>query len=67
MFISNLNKNDSRFYYCNKYIGKYLERKGFPILSRQGDLLIFSKTKELQKAITSMPFYIKMFEKVGEK
>ena len=67
MFIKNLKKDESRFYYCNSLVGKYLEKKGFPILSKVDGKIVFSKTKKLQKVLDTMPFYIKMIEKVGEK
>lgn len=67
MFINNLKENHSRFYYCNKIVGKYLIRKGIPLLSISNRMMIFSKTKELQEVIDKMPLYIKIISKAGDK
>lgn len=67
MFIKNLKKDEIRFYYCNNLVGRYLEKKGFPVLSRIEGQMIFSKTEKLQKVLDTMPFYIKMLGKVGDK
>ena len=67
MFIKNLKKDEKHFYYCNNLLSKYLEKKGCPILSKENGKTIFSKTEKLQKVLDTMPFYIKILEKVGDK
>lgn len=65
MYISNL-KYDSRYLYkCGKVIGNYLIKKGIPLLGRIDSTMIFSKTKELQKAIDNMPFHLRFLVKAG--
>ena len=44
MFIKNLKKDETRFYYCNSLVGKYLEKKGIPLLSQKDGQMIFAKT-----------------------
>ena len=65
MFISNLGNTNNQFYECGKTIGNYLIKKGIPLLSRSEDLMLFAKTKELQKAINEMPFYLQILVKGG--
>ena len=67
MFIKNLKKDETRFYYCNNLVGKYLEKKGIPLLSQKDGQMIFAKTEKLQKVLDSMPFYIKVLGKAGDK
>ncbi len=67
MFIKNLRVDETRFYYCNNLVGKYLERKGFPMVAREKNKMVFSKTKKLQEVLDNMPFYIKLLEKAGDK
>lgn len=65
MYISNINNTYRRFYMCGKTVGNYLIKKGIPLLSREEDTMIFSKTKELQRVIDTMPLYLKILVKVG--
>nr|DAK84768.1 MAG TPA: hypothetical protein [Caudoviricetes sp.] len=66
MFINNIQNNDKYFYLCNAFVSKYLEKKGFPVLSRKDNVFVFSRTKKLQEVVDNMPFYLKLFEKVGD-
>ena len=66
MFISNIRQYESRHIYrCGNVIGKYLEKKGIPVLGRTKKEFIFSKTNELQKAIDKMPFHLRFLVKAG--
>ena len=67
MFIKNLRVDETRFYYCNNLFVKYLERKGFSIVAREKNKMVFSRTKKLQEVLDKMPFYIKLLEKAGDK
>lgn len=44
----------------NKALGNYLVKNGFPLLCREGKLMIFSKTKNLTTALESLPLLIKI-------
>lgn len=66
MFVSNIEDVSQKGYYkCGKVIGKYLIKKGIPLLSYEDKVMIFAKTKKLQKAIQTMPFLYKLLLKVG--
>lgn len=65
MFISNLEIENDKYYVCGKMIGKYLIKQGLPLLSRKDNKMVFSKTEELQKVISEMPFLLKILVKRG--
>lgn len=65
MYISNTNDLKNKYYECSSLIGKYLIKKGIPLLSLNGKKMVFSKTKRLQKVIDNMPFYLQVLIKVG--
>lgn len=67
MFISNFKSVDTiKYYTCNNVIGKYLTKRGIPLLSRVDNKMIFVKTNKLQEALDKMPFYLKIFAKAGD-
>lgn len=65
MYISNSNTLKKGVYTCGKTIGKYLEKKGIPLLSMNEGNMVFANTKKLQKAIDEMPLYLKILVKGG--
>ena len=65
MYIANSNSLKRGTYVCGKTIGKYLEKKGIPLLSMQNDKMVFARTIKLQKAIDEMPLYLKILLKGG--
>ena len=66
MFISNLkNMNFSNIYTCDKLIGNFLLKEGFPLLGRDGDKMKFSNTKELQETLNHLPVRLKIMRKAG--
>lgn len=49
-------------YKTSKKISEYLQQeKHIPILSQDGDIYIFSKTKILDEAILKLPFLLKIY------
>lgn len=50
----------------NKVLGDYLMKHGVPLLSRNGDEMIFARTKQLDNKMSNLPFLIKMFGKAVE-
>ena len=66
MFIQNSHmlENNPNFYKCKKNIGKYLERNGFPVLSKTTDdeYYYFTNNNQLTKAIEKMPFWLRIFK-----
>lgn len=65
MYVSNAEYIKSKRYECGKLVGKYLIKRGFPLLSQRKKVMIFSKTRKLQEAINTMPFYLRILVKVG--
>lgn len=66
MYIRNIEKIDNkRLYKCGKIVGKYLEKKGMPLISKKDNQWIFSNTKALKKVISEMPLYMSILVKVG--
>ena len=65
MFISNLNNKDKKYYECGKIVGNYLIKNGIPMLAREDGLMLFAKTKRLQKVIDDMPLYLQLLIKGG--
>lgn len=55
----------SKYYMCGKTVGHYLIKKGIPLLARENEYMVFKKTKALQEAVDTMPFYIKTLVKAG--
>ena len=45
----------------NKILGNYLAKNGFPLLQRDENKMIFSKTKNLEQALEQLPLSIKLF------
>lgn len=62
MFISG--KMNTPVMTTNKVLGNYLMKHGVPLLSRDGDEMVFARTKQLENKMTHLPFSIKMFGKV---
>ena len=65
MFISNLKTDDKKYYKCGVIIGNYLIKNGFPLLSKDKNMIVFAKTAKLQRAIKEMPFYLQIIKKAG--
>lgn len=66
MFISNINKiSDTKKYKCGSTMGNFLISEGFPLLGREGKLMVFSKTKRLEKVLAHLPLNLKVLRKVG--
>jgi len=61
MFISG--KANTPVMTTNKVLGNYLMKHGVPLLSRDGDEMVFARTKQLENKMTHLPFSIKMFGK----
>lgn len=66
MYIRELNKSD-KYYYCSEKEGKYLIKRGLPLLSRDGDKMVFAKTPRLEEELSNLPIILKLLKKVGEK
>ena len=47
----------------NKVLGDYLIKHGVPLLSRDGDEMVFARTKQLESKMSNLPFLIKIFGK----
>ena len=65
MFISNLDNKDKKYYECGEIVGNYLIKNGIPMLARENGLMLFAKTKRLQKVIDNMPLYLQLLIKGG--
>lgn len=65
MYISNIDNTNKKYYECGKVIGNYLIKAGIPMLSNKDGIMIFAKTKKLQKAINEMPFLLQLLVKGG--
>ncbi len=48
----------------NKVLGNYLIDHGVPLLSRDGNEMIFAQTKQFENKMSNLPFLIKMFGRV---
>lgn len=48
----------------NKQLGNYLVKNGFPLLGKDSDMMIFSKTKSLTSELESLPLLIKITGRV---
>jgi hypothetical protein len=64
MYISNTNIIKSKKLECNKIIFDYLISQNIPLLSRQGEIYIFSFTDIVEELIKNIP---KKLEKEGYK
>jgi tRNA nucleotidyltransferase (CCA-adding enzyme) len=68
MFIKNSNLDflqaNPNIYKCNKRIGKYLEKHGFPVLGKvkETDEYYFAKTQQLNEKLENLPFWLKLFQ-----
>ena len=62
MFISG--KIDFPMIMTNKILGNYLIKHGIPLLNRDGDEMVFARTKQLEKKLDHLPFSVKMFGRV---
>ena len=47
------------------YATNYLIKNGIPMLARENGLMLFAKTKRLQKVIDDMPLYLQLLIKGG--
>lgn len=47
----------------NKVLGNYLMKHGVPLLSRDGDEMVFARTKQLTGKMSHLPFSVRMFGK----
>ena len=65
MYIKNAEIVKGNKYCCGRVVGKYLIKKGVPLLSRDGNKMVFANTKKLQGILLDMPFYLKALVKAG--
>lgn len=66
MFISNYKDiKNTNLFCCNKIVGKYLIKKGIPLLSRGDIYMVFANTEKLRDTVKHMPFYLRIFIKRG--
>jgi len=65
MYIKNIETVKGSKYYCGRMIGNYLIKKGIPLLSRDGNKMVFANTKKLQGVLFNMPVYLKVLKKAG--
>ena len=66
MFISNADTVvQGSIYQCSIIVGKYLIKKGIPLLSQNDNYMVFARTKKLQEALDNTPFYLKILIKGG--
>ena len=63
MFIKNL-KNNSNTYKCGKTMGNFLIKEGFPVLSKDGNLIVFAYTERLKKVLAHLPLHLKIMRKL---
>lgn len=66
MYIRDLKENN-KYYYCSEKEGTYLIKRGLPLLSRDGDKMVFAKTPRLEEELSNLPIILKILRKVGEK
>lgn len=68
MFIRNIESiNQDNVYKCNKVIGRYIVSKGIPLLSMDGNKMVFALTDELKEVLDKKPILLHIAEKVGER
>lgn len=65
MYVSNNENLKAKTYRCGKVVGEYLIKAGIPLLSRDGNEMVFSNTKKLQAVLREMPAVMKALMKVG--
>ena len=65
MFISG--KTNIPVLTTNKVLGNYLMKHGVPLLSRDGDEMVFARTKQLTDKMSHLPFSVKMFGRAVAK
>lgn len=51
MFINNIKNLVCKKFKCESKLGNYLIKIGFPLLGREGALMVFSDTNKLREAI----------------
>ena len=65
MFIRNMEDVSFNSYVCGKKIGNYLISKKMPLLGKKDRLMVFSRTKELEKVLAQMPLDLKILKRMN--
>lgn len=65
MYIVNSQKIRGATYCCHELVGKYLEKNGIPVLAKVDNHWQFKQNERLQKALSTLPLYLRFLIKVG--